>query len=83
MQRSLNFKIKDNVDIDKHKLVEIFFKNWVDTTCNNQVQYKIEKVLNLDEVFRVDFEKQEDATVIRLTGIPKEFQDYLELIIEE
>jgi len=44
MTNSLFFKIKDSVDIDKHKLLELFFKDWVDDSCENQVHYNIERM---------------------------------------
>jgi len=89
MSSSLLFKIKDNVDIDKHRLLEIFFKDWVDDTCNNQVNYKVERdvrknwepgMVRYKETFRVDFETQEDALAMRLKGVPREFQSYLEIV---
>ena len=89
MSNSLFFKVKDSVDIDKHRLLEIFFKDWVDDSCNNQVHYKIERdikkewapgMVRYQETFRVDFEKQEDALVMSLKGVPKEFQMYLEIV---
>jgi hypothetical protein len=86
MTNSLYYKIKDTVDAEKHYLLELFFKDWVDESCNNQVNYKFEsrKQKNgstLDEeVLRVDFETQEDAVILTLKGIPVEFQDYLEIV---
>lgn len=86
---SLYFKIKKDVDIDKHRLLELFFKDWVDDTCNNQVHYRVERDVDKDwepgmvryrETFRVDFEKQEDALALRLRGVPQEFQKYLEIV---
>ncbi len=89
MTNSIFFKIKDNVGIDKRHLLEIFFKNWVDDSCNNQVQYKVERdvikdwqpgMVHYHETFRVDFEKQEDAVIMNLKGVPQEFQLYLEMV---
>jgi len=89
MSNSLFFKIKDSVDIDKHRLLEIFFKDWVDDSCNNQVQYKIERdvikdwepgMVHYRETFRVDFERREDAVAMSLKGVPREFQQYLEIV---
>jgi len=89
MTNSLFFKIKDSVDIDKHRLLEIFFKDWVDDSCNNQVQYKIERdvikdwepgMVHYRETFRVDFERREDAVAMSLKGVPREFQQYLEIV---
>ena len=89
MQKSLSFKIKNTVDIDKHRLLELFFRDWVDSNCNNQVQYKVERdvvkdwepgMVNYKETFRVDFENLEDITALKLKGIPNEFQKYLEIV---
>jgi len=89
MSNSLFFKIKDSVDIDKHRLLEIFFKDWVDDSCDNQVQYKIERdvikdwepgMVHYRETFRVDFERREDAVAMSLKGVPREFQQYLEIV---
>ena len=89
MSNSLLFRVKDSVDADKRRLLELFFKDWVDTSCNNQVHYKIERnikkdwvpgTLNYKETFLVNFEEQEDAVVMSLKGVPKEFQQYLEIV---
>jgi hypothetical protein len=89
MSNSLFFKIKDSVNVDKHRLLELFFKDCVDDSCNNQVQYKVERDVKKDwqpgmvtyvETFRVDFERQEDALAMCLKGVPKEFQSYLEIV---
>lgn len=87
MSSSLFFKIKDSVNVDKHKILEFFFADWVDNTCEKEVNYSSER--RVDERFgipyyqktlRVDFDRQEDALAIMLKGIPKEFQSYLEII---
>ncbi len=89
MLNSLKFKIKDSVVIDKRRLLELFFKDWVDDTCNNQVQYRVERdvekewlpgMVHYRETFRVDFDRQEDALALKLKGIPVEFQKYLEIV---
>lgn len=89
MLNSLYFKIKDSVNSDKHRLLELFFKDWVDDACDNQVEYRIEKestkewqpgMVHYTETFRVDFLKQEDALAIKLKGIPEEFESYLEIV---
>lgn len=86
---SLYFKIKDSSAQEKHRILEMFFKSWVDDICNNEVKYTIEHSLRavpdsmldqVEELFRVDFNSVEDATVIKLKGIPVEFQEYIELI---
>ena len=88
MSTSLCFKIKDNVDMDKYVLLEIFFKSWIDDAYDNQVRYKVDKeftkewepgMVRFKETFRVEFENQEDAPVMRLRGVPEQFQTYLEL----
>jgi chitinase len=82
---SIYFIVKSEVDKNKHKLLELFFKDWVDTSCDNEVQYKVEEIgiAFLDDsytTFKVDFEKQEDALALRLRGVPAEFQNYLEIV---
>lgn len=86
---SLYFKIKDSVDIEKHRFIELFFKDWVDGSCNREVQYKIERNIAEDwnpgmvryrETFRVDFERQEDCLALKLKGVPTEFENFIELV---
>ena len=83
-QTSLFFKIKDTAALEKHKLLEIFFKSWVDESCNNEVSYKVESLPNqnslFEEIFRIDFDRMEDAVIIKLKGVPLEFKNYIELI---
>jgi len=86
MSKPLYFIFKDTVDSDKHRLVEIFFKDWLDNLSDNQVSYDIKKVINWHpnykhhKIFHVMFDKQEDAVVMKLRGVPKEFQSYLEMV---
>jgi hypothetical protein len=94
MLNSIYFLIKTDVCKDKHQVLELFFKDWVDTSCNNEVQYKVEQlpgvfmagagsIIHATPIFRrfrVDFEKQEDALALRLRGVPEEFQNYLEIV---
>lgn len=86
---SLLFKIRDTAAQEKHKILEMFFKSWVDDICNNEVKYTVEHTLRavpdsmldqVEELFRVEFDQIEDATAIKLKGIPTEFQEYIELI---
>ena len=86
---SLYFKIKDNVATDKHRLLELFFKDWIDETCENQVQYRVERDVEKDwypgmvsyrETFRVDFDRDEDFLALKLRGVPREFQAFLEIV---
>lgn len=84
-QTSLFFKIKDSAALDKHRILEIFFKSWVDDTCNNEVMYNIIPSINpqkhlFEELYRIDFERVEDALALKLKGVPHEFQNYIEII---
>ena len=72
---SIFFKIKESVDYDKHKLIEYFFNDWIDNTCEQQVTCN-----KSFSIFRVDFKLPQDAIIVQLTGIPREFEEYLELI---
>jgi hypothetical protein len=66
----------------------MFFKAWVDDTCNNEVGYALMrdylhddyKTTPVIETFRVDFERMEDAVALKLKGVPDEFQNYLEIV---
>ena len=84
-QTSLYFKIKDSTALEKYKLLEIFFKSWVDDSCNNEVSYNLVQIPStprlFSEIYRVDFDRIEDAVALKLKGIPSEFQDYIELVV--
>jgi len=63
----------------------MFFEDWADSICNNEVMYSIiggdgGGTTAWNEIIRVDFVNEEDATVMKLKGIPEEFQKYLELL---
>ena len=86
-QTSLFFKIKDTMAQEKHHMVELFFKSWVDTTCHNEVDYTLTEVIQTpknttqwEEVYRVDFDRIEDAVALKLKGIPIEYQNYIEIV---
>lgn len=86
-QTSLFFKIKDAANKEKHHILELFFKSWVDDTCNNEVAYDLHSVedapansLSWQEIYRIDFEHAEDAVALRLKGIPAEFSNYIEIV---
>jgi hypothetical protein len=86
-QTTIFFKIKDTMLREKHHMVELFFKSWVDATCNNEVDYTLTEVLEApegslqwEEVYRVDFERTEDAVALKLKGIPVEYQNYIEIV---
>lgn len=86
---SLYFKTKPNLPTDKKYLIEIFFKDWVDSVCNKEVDFSIERNIKEDwvpgmvetqETFRVDFNRSEDAVILKLKGIPVEFKDLIEQV---
>lgn len=85
MLNSIHFKVKTDVDADKHRILEMFFKTWIDQVCNNQVVYKIEKPADNfpadAKIFKVYFANSEDAIAVKLSGIPDEFQHYLEMVV--
>lgn len=83
MYTTLKFRIKNTIGFDKHKILELFIKDWIDGTCDQEVQYNMfqdPQPPGLARIFRVDFFNQEDATALRLKGIPSEFRDYIEII---
>ena len=91
MQSSLSFKVKAGLGVDRYRVLELFFKDWVDNTCNNEVHYKMENqtmkstayepnAIYRYHIFEVMFDKQEDALALMLRGVPEEFQNYLEIV---
>lgn len=63
----------------------MFFEDWADSICNNEVKYSIVAGDGGDRTFwndiiRVDFENEEDATIMKLRGVPEEFQKHLRLV---
>lgn len=61
----------------------MFFEDWADRIGNNQIRYSIvgispEGDFLSNDIIRVDFTNEEDATMMRLKGIPEEFQKYLQ-----
>ncbi len=82
-QTSIFFKIKDTAAQEKHRMVELFFKSWVDSICNNEVSInQVSYTADLDwlEILRADFENAEDAVALKLKGIPVEYQNYIEIV---
>ena len=71
---------------DKKKILEMFFKDWADRICNNQVRYTSieqappESIFYDDEIIRVEFDNEEDAVAMKLKGVPPDLQQYLSLI---
>jgi len=61
----------------------MFFEDWADSICNNQVSYSYQYGSfcdNSPETIRVDFVNKEDALAMKLKGVPDEFKKYLTLI---
>ena len=88
-QTSLLFRIKQSPVLDNSRLLELFFRAWVDNTCNNEVNFEVRHELHKSipgssetplETVRVDFGRIEDAVILKLKGIPAELQNYIEII---
>lgn len=80
---SLYFKIKDSVVVSNVKILDIFFKDWVDDICNNEVRF-VDIAVNImtsdnQKLVRVDFVHEEDATLLKLSGIPSGLDKYIEV----
>jgi hypothetical protein len=81
---SLLFKLKNPESLNKHPLLDIFFKAWIDDSCNNEVSYRLERTTVtpriVEETYIVDFDRREDAVALRLKGVPSELQHYVEFV---
>lgn len=60
----------------------MFFEDWADRIGRNEIRYSIVAgdgggMTAWNDIIRVDFENEEDATIMKLKGIPPEFQKYL------
>lgn len=80
---SLFFRIKDTTALEKHRIIELFVRSWIDMNCNNEVNYIVAEHIDgqpYNDVFRVDFDRIEDAIILKLKGIPDEFAMYVELM---
>lgn len=82
---SIYFKIKNIEDEDTGRVLEYFFKDWIDRACENEV--KVSKHSYPDPTrfetlhyFQAQFYNVEDVTALKLRGIPEEFQKYLEIL---
>lgn len=67
---------------DNKHVLKMFFEDWADRIGNNEVKYTIVAgdgggKSSWNDIIRVDFANEEDATIMRLKGIPDEFQKYL------
>jgi len=77
-QTSLFFEIAATED--KQKIIEIFFRSWIDEICMNEVSYNIQTPVADSDHFSIDFERIEDATAVKLRGIPDEFSEYIKFV---
>lgn len=79
---SLYFDVK--ITPDKRLILEMFFKDWADSICNNEVTYSFLPGSYCDNtttrMIRVDFVNEEDAVAMKLKGVPDEFKKYLTLV---
>lgn len=60
----------------------MFFEDWTDRIGKNKIEYSIVAgdgggITSWNDIIRIDFVDNEDATIMRLKGIPEEFQKYL------
>ena len=78
---------------DKKKILEMFFKDWADSVCNNKVRYSstVESedyyfshgplpAVVVTAIIKVEFDNEEDAVAMKLKGVPPDLQQYLSLI---
>ena len=67
---------------DQKRILEIFFQDWADGICNNEVTYSVESTQAYPSsgIIRADFVNEEDAMMLKLKGIPDEFKGYLTLV---
>ena len=67
---------------EKSKILELFFQDWVDGICNEEVSYgdSLMTAGPLQGIISINFKNSEDATVVKLRGIPGEFQNYLTIV---
>ena len=91
-QTSLKYHLKAGGD--KKKILEMFFKDWVDGICNNKVKYsstvESEDYLYsrgtplptpiVTEIIKVEFDNEEDAVAMKLKGLPVDLRKYMSLV---
>ena len=70
---------------DKESILKMFFQDWADELCNNEVSYSTVASdgggrLWWNEIIRVEFVNEEDAVAMKLKGIPDELKQYLKLV---
>jgi len=66
------------------QVLKMFFENWADSVCNNEVRYSVVHDSGgfgtWNEIIKVDCTNEEDATLMKLRGVPEEFRKYLTLV---
>lgn len=67
---------------NNRNVLHMFFEDWADNICNSNVKYSIVGgdgggLSSWNEIIRVDFDTEEDATAMLLKGIPNDLQKYL------
>jgi hypothetical protein len=81
---SLYYKISTTKD--KESILRMFFEDWAEGICNQEIKYTTvlasPNLRNIsyswwDEIIRVDFNNEEDATAMKLKGIPEDLQSYI------
>lgn len=78
MYYQVDFKIKV-VSASKSRIIELLFKDWVDSICDNQVEYEIRPSIYGASV-HVRCSNSEDAMAIRLRGLPSEFDKLIKIV---
>jgi hypothetical protein len=63
----------------------MFFEDWADGICNNEVIYSTyianRPLFGVEiEIIKVDCVREEDAVAMKLRGVPEEFRQYLEIV---
>jgi len=62
----------------------MFFEDWADKICDDRVRYSVvpskTKLPAIHKILKLDFESAEDATAMKLLGIPEELRKYVEFV---
>lgn len=74
-----------NVSQNKAVVLKMFFEDWADGLCSNEITYSTiategSGFSHTTELIQVDFVNEEDAVAMKLRGIPQELQKYLEIV---
>jgi len=80
-KKTLFYSIKASAPEVNDAVLELFFKSWVDEVCNNGARCKINKYTPVATQYRntfcVEFPREEDALMMKLKGLPSEFENYI------